>query len=126
MSEKRRRQPIRDPIVEAALGLDRDEPEERPGESEQKEEPERKPTPHETKRKRRQMSVTFPTPEWREVVKDQAEAWDMRPSDFVLYCVSQTMRGVEDGTVQRPPGKVKTGEIYHRTGGTLELPWEPS
>jgi hypothetical protein len=98
-------------------------PTEREPEPEPEPEPERKATPHEKKRKARQMSLTFPSPEWKQAIKEQADKWNMRPSDLLVYCVSYTMQAIEDGEVRRPDGRV--GRFYHRAGEALDLPWEP-
>ena len=85
--------------------------------------PERAITPHEISRSARQMSVTFPTPQWRPAIATQAAKWDMRPSDLLIYCISYTMQAIEAGQVKRPPGHVD--RFRHRTGEGLELPWNP-
>jgi hypothetical protein len=104
-----------------------DQPPEDEQEQEQQGQSERK-TPlydHERKRRPRQMSVTFPTPEWSEVVREQAGDWGMRPSDFVTYCVAYTMAAIEQGEAQRPQGTPSHNLIPLRAGGTFDLPWEP-
>lgn len=82
----------------------------------------RKRTPHARDRARRQMSITFPDPEWRDAIRNQAAAWDIRPSDLIIWAISQAMAMIEAGTVERPDGEQ---EIYHRSGAMLDLPWEP-
>jgi len=91
------------------------------------EEPKRKTPvyPHERKRRARQMSVTFPGPEWGDAIRDQAAAWGMRPSDFVTWAVSQAMAAIESGDVERPQGRPEQHGIPLRAGGTYDLPWEP-
>lgn len=79
--------------------------------------------PHETKRKARQMSVTFRTPEWKEAVQEKANEWGLRPSDLLTYCLSYTMAAVESGKLEPPKGK--GSRFYHRAGEFLDLPWEP-
>lgn len=122
MSEEQRRNLTIDPSVEVSLGLSRGE---RKQQAQQAEElkPERKPPPHEIERKARQMSVTFPTPEWKRAIAEQADKWDMRPSDLLVYCVSYTMQAIETGRVKRPKGRV--GRFYHRAGEAFDLRWEP-
>jgi hypothetical protein len=95
--------------------------EQEPEEKEEKQE--RKVTPHEQGRKARQMSLTFPGPEWKAAIKEQSEAWGMRPSDFVIFCVSYAIAGIQRGEVARPPGQID--EFRHRAGEGLDLPWEP-
>jgi len=82
----------------------------------------RKRTPHERDRAQRQMSITFPGPEWGDAIREQAAAWNMRPSDFVIWAISQAMAAIEAGKLTRPDGEQ---EVYHRSGGMLHLPWEP-
>ena len=80
--------------------------------------------PHEETRIARRLNVTFPTPEWKEVVLEQAEAWDIRTSDFVTFCVAFTMAAIESGDLRRTP---RSGPVryYHRAGESLDLPWSP-
>lgn len=79
--------------------------------------------PHETERKKRQMSVTFPTPEWKQTLQDKADEWGLRPSDLLTYCLSYTMAAIESGELEPPKGKDRRS--YHRAGELLDLPWEP-
>jgi len=99
-----------------------------PAKKEPEPEPEPEPadsrTPHERNRINRQMSFTLPSVEWKRVIKDQADDWDMRPSDFLLYCVSYTMANIKDGVVGPPDGEI--GRFYHRAGEAFDLPWTPS
>jgi len=80
---------------------------------------------HEIKRRPRQMSVTFPAPEWGDAVRGQAKSWGMRPSDFVTYCVAYTMAAIERAVAHRPEGEHSHNLIPLRAGGTFDLPWEP-
>jgi hypothetical protein len=80
--------------------------------------------PHETERKKRQMSVTFPTPAWKQTLQDKADEWGLRPSDLLTYCLSYTMAAVESGKLEPPKGK--GGRFYHRAAEFLDLPWEPT
>lgn len=109
-----------DMLTEDLLGEVPVQKEEKP---EPEPEPERKPTPHELRRKARQMSVTFPTPEWKQAIAKQVERWHMRPSDFLIYCVSYTMRAIKDGQAKKPAGDVDP--FRHRAGEMLDLPWKP-
>jgi len=100
------------------------EPEPPPAEADQEQaEQERTPTPHQVDRKRRAMSVTFPGAAWVQAVRDQARAWHVRPSDFLVWCVAYALRAIRDGVATRPRGDVD--EHRHRAGEGLELPWEP-
>lgn len=85
-----------------------------------------KQTPHEIGRKERQMSVTFPAPEWKQTIKDKAKAWELRPSDLLTYCVAYTMAAIEAGELQPPKGKGEEGRFYYRAGAVLDLPWKPT
>lgn len=89
-------------------------------------EPERKRhrhiTPHETQRYPRRMSLTFPSAEWAEAIREEAERAGVRVSDFVTWCVSQAMDAIERGELARPEGG---WDYQDRTGICLRLPWEP-
>ena len=79
-------------------------------------------TPHERGRKARQMSVTFPEPEWKDAVQEMAERWRVRPADVMVFAFSYMMDAIEAGELRRPAGEQK---YYHRSGEALELPWKP-
>lgn len=117
MTKKPERQEAIDPAVVDAVGSSRyvaPQPEPEQG---------RKASPHERKRKARQMSLTFPGPEWKTAIAEQAGRWDMRPSDFVIFAIAHTMQAIEAGEAERPEGEIDT--FRHRAGEGLTLPWEP-
>jgi hypothetical protein len=80
--------------------------------------------PHEVKRASRQLSVTFPMPDWKDAVLYQADRWGVRTSDFLTFCVAFTMQAIDSGELRRPPvrGPIR---YHHRTGEALDLPWSP-
>ena len=80
--------------------------------------------PSEVKRPTRRLNISFPTSEWREAVLEQAEAWGVRTSDFLTFCVAYTMAAIESGELRRAPRSGPT-RFYHRAGEALELPWSP-
>ena len=80
--------------------------------------------PHEQERKRRVMSVTFPSPEWKDTVRGLARSWGARESDVMTFAVAYLMRAIEDdGDVGQPV--LGQAGFQDRTGETLDLPWEP-
>jgi len=84
---------------------------------------ERKISPHERGRKARVLSLTLPTAEWKAAIAQQAAAWNLRPSDFVIFAISLTMQAIGDGTTDRPEGEID--QFRHKAGEGLELPWRP-
>lgn len=80
-------------------------------------------TPHEESRAARFIGVTFPSSAWRRAIEVAADAWGLRVSDFITYCVAYTMAAIQEGRVQRP----RNGQVqfHHRTGENVNLPWTP-
>ena len=79
--------------------------------------------PHETRRKPRQMNVTFPTSAWPEALREMAERWGLRPADLVTWCISIAITAIEQGEVDPPSGE---GRRQHHTACEwLDLLWEP-
>ena len=98
-------------------------PEPKPPEPEPEPTPARKITRHETGRKARQMSLTFPSPAWKEAINDQAAKWDLRPSDLLVFCVSYALGEIAEGRAERPAGEIDRHR--QRAGEGLDLPWTP-
>lgn len=80
--------------------------------------------PSEEQRAQRRLSITFPTPEWKEALLEQADVWGVRASDFATFCIAYTMAAIESGELRRAPRSGPT-RFYHRAGEPLELPWSP-
>lgn len=81
----------------------------------------RKATPHEKGRHGRRMTVTLPDAEWAEAIREGAQRFGLRPSDFLVWCISRAMYGITfEG--ERPEGTVD-----ERSGVAegVRLPWEP-
>lgn len=79
--------------------------------------------PHEAERKYRMISVTFPSPGWKDAVGDLAQRWGVRTSDVMTYAFAYLMRAVEDGEVGQPG--LWQVDFQDRAGDVLDLPWEP-
>lgn len=80
-----------------------------------------KQTPHERERSSRKMTVTLPSPEWRDAIETEAERWGVRPCDVIVLAFSRLMASFEEGR-SRPQNEAK---FYHRAGEMFSLPWEP-
>jgi hypothetical protein len=81
-------------------------------------------TPHEVNRSDRRFTFSLPTPEWKKAVQEEADRWDVRPSDFLTFCVAFTMRAIDNGEL-RVPHKKGPVRYHHRAGEVLTLPWSP-
>jgi len=82
-----------------------------------------KATPHARKRPARQVSLTFPSAEWVEAVGARAERWEVRKSDFLVWCVAVAFAALEAGEVEQP--NTMPAQFHQRAGECMELPWEP-
>lgn len=80
--------------------------------------------PHETRRKSRQMNITFPSSAWTEAIREIARLRGLRPGDLVVWCVSYAISQVQIGAVAAPSGE---GRKQHHTACEWmdDLPWEP-
>ena len=54
-------------------------------------------TPHERRRKKRMISFTFPSSAWTSVIRDNAEALGLRPSEFATRVFAQALAAIERG-----------------------------
>lgn len=81
----------------------------------------RKATPHEQGRHGRRMTVTLPDAEWAEAIREIAQKFGLRPSDFLVWCISLAMYGIE------MEGEKPEGTVDERSGVAegVRLPWEP-
>jgi len=79
--------------------------------------------PHETRRKDRQINVTFPSEAWTEAVREIAKLRGLRPGDFIVWCVSYAIAQIQDQAVTAPSGQGK--RQHHKACEWMDLPLEP-
>ena len=77
--------------------------------------------PHDKERRMRQICMTLPSEDWVEAIREQAEQFGLRTSEFLVWCISQAMYGIKmEG--ERPEG---SGQGEERIGEAIKLLWQP-
>ena len=75
-------------------------------------------TPHERRRKQRMISFTFPSPAWTRVIRDNAEALGLGPSEFATRVFAQALAAIERGEwdpeaeEEWSPEEPETGDLW--------------